>query len=529
MNFSTLRIYGTIPFQKDYKHTIDFESKTEQNAYFNTEFKKKGKSFSDFLYIDEFQKIIVEGAKGKYEGYNYLSFVNGDSNRTFYCFIDRFEYVSDDSTAIYFTVDVMQTYMFDYMKQPSLIDRMHVDRWNATDYLPNFNNICYNETLEINNYNIENLYTKVFPCCFVVVTLIDDSLGINSSGLNRAAFAFPALGAYKINNENSFTLYDLANSNFTNKINSIGIIHDIGEPYIVNNNNLTIDSSIVITIENKKVIDCNKCKLTKTYNDIINIPKVNDFTNWNDPTKYSLEYTESKLFISPYTRYFITDNINTTEEYLIRYINDNKITMKYNHIMGNDITESITIDNYKNVQNKDVNIDFVVGGNRYLPLTTNTWNNYMQTMAIKDFINIFASAGMGSVGGILGSIGNVVSTALLPNSTENNKSYFANLLQLYGNKIIFYKETIENKLAIINYFRAYGYSYPVFDYPITNSRYWFNYIKTKECNIYSVNLTNENMEKIKEIYNNGITFWHYNNGNYVWLDYTINNIERIFV
>lgn len=542
MNFSTLKIYGTIPFQKDYKHTIDFESKSEQKKYFSTEFNKKGKSFSDFLYIDEYQKIIVEGAKGKFDGYNYLSFVNGDSNRTFYCFIDRFEYVSEDSTAIYFTVDVMQTYMFDYTLGQSLIERCHVDRWTLGDaHIPLFNNICYAENLEISDYDIIKQYEKSYDFCFVAVILSDgvqftSGEGVYPFRLDRPYFIFPVPNGInaplriKINGKDTYSLEKLSQSNFTNKILSIGVLHDIGVPYnyekiSINEANITLNSKYVTAIDdNINVIRDGVSEMSKSYPNILKLPSITN-EELNQNLDFNIKY-ESKLAISPYTRYFLTDNINSTHEYLIRNIADTKISLNYNHIIGNDITESITIKNYKNMNNSKINIDFNIDGNRYIPVTQNTWNNYMNTMAIKDFINIFTSAGLGSIGGISNGLGNIISTALLPNTTENNKSYFANLMKFYGNKLILYKEEAINKFNIGNYFNAYGYSYPVYGSIDKKSRYWFNYIKTKICNIYSSYLTNEIINNIKEIYNNGITFWHYNNGNYIWQSYYKNNIER---
>ena len=51
----------------------------------------------------------------------------GKTNKWYYAFIEKMEYVSDGRTDIYISTDVMQTYAFDYDIKPSFIEREHVD------------------------------------------------------------------------------------------------------------------------------------------------------------------------------------------------------------------------------------------------------------------------------------------------------------------------------------------------------------------------------------------------------------------
>lgn len=73
--------------------------------------------------------------------YNYLSLVyeENELSKTFYYFIDRYEYVNEGVIDLYITMDVIQTYMFDIEFVNSLVTRRSIKRWEGTtikrDYL----------------------------------------------------------------------------------------------------------------------------------------------------------------------------------------------------------------------------------------------------------------------------------------------------------------------------------------------------------------------------------------------------------
>ncbi len=68
----------------------------------------------------------------------------------------------------------------------------------------------------------------------------------------------------------------------------------------------------------------------------------------------------------------------------------------------------------------------------------------------------------------------------------------------------------EFKKSIFNYFYHYGYKCNDFKKPNIRSRYYFNYIKTIGANIKG-NIDGEFKTNIMEIYDKGITIWHYRN------------------
>lgn len=70
------------------------------------------------------------------------------------------------------------------------------------------------------------------------------------------------------------------------------------------------------------------------------------------------------------------------------------------------------------------------------------------------------------------------------------------------------RESFKNKL--FKYFMHYGYKCNDFKKPNTRSRYYFNYIKTIGANI-KAEIDADFRAEIANIFNNGITIWHYRN------------------
>lgn len=151
-------------------------------------------------------------------------------------------------------------------------------------------------------------------------------------------------------------------------------------------------------------------------------------------------------------------------------------------------------------------------------------------------------AAIGGVSGaIVGAIGGAVNGAVmvgeelaknhdlknLPDSIINSTDGSLSIADknLY---LTFYRYKISDSYLerIANYFHMYGYKVNnMMDLnTVINSRDRFNYVKTISCNITG-NFDYEDLIKIKNNFNKGITFWHYYSG-FEYLDYTHNNIEK---
>ena len=74
------------------------------------------------------------------------------------------------------------------------------------------------------------------------------------------------------------------------------------------------------------------------------------------------------------------------------------------------------------------------------------------------------------------------------------------------------------------FFHLYGYKQNKVMTPNTQSRKYYNFIKTVGVNISANNIPKNHYERLKEIFNSGTTIWHMSNGATVG-DYSKDNVE----
>lgn len=83
--------------------------------------------------------------------------------------------------------------------------------------------------------------------------------------------------------------------------------------------------------------------------------------------------------------------------------------------------------------------------------------------------------------------------------------------RIYDNGIVLtrYQQTDTNRKKAKQYFKRYGYPYNQYTKnPCIRTRKAFNYIKFTNCNIHGENIPHIHLVELKQIFENGITFWH---------------------
>ena len=96
------------------------------------------------------------------------------------------------------------------------------------------------------------------------------------------------------------------------------------------------------------------------------------------------------------------------------------------------------------------------------------------------------------------------------------------LTHVHGrNGFSFYKMAIKQEYAKIidDFFSMYGYKVNEVKIPNVTGRQNWNYVKTIDCNLLG-DIPQEDMQKLKDIFNTGVTFWHNPN---TFLDYSQSN------
>ena len=121
---TNLRLLST-PLESDYSNTLYFANVAAQAAYFTG---KTVKVISDFNYIKKDNSIAINEHIDSLYNCNYVMYQNSNfTNKWFYAFIVRMEWLSNNSTRIYLATDVIQTWFFDITYYQSYIDRCHSD------------------------------------------------------------------------------------------------------------------------------------------------------------------------------------------------------------------------------------------------------------------------------------------------------------------------------------------------------------------------------------------------------------------
>lgn len=92
----------------------------------------------------------------------------------------------------------------------------------------------------------------------------------------------------------------------------------------------------------------------------------------------------------------------------------------------------------------------------------------------------------------------------------------------YNGYCLVYKQISDEYIRVLeDYFKKYGYAYNRIETPLLRTRKSWDYIRCIDANITG-NINENSLEKIKTIFNQGVTIWHTNDvGNY-----SLNNDER---
>ena len=111
--------------------------------------------------------------------------------------------------------------------------------------------------------------------------------------------------------------------------------------------------------------------------------------------------------------------------------------------------------------------------------------------------------------------------SIIPTGVKGSINSGDALTSAGANRIHCYRVTIKQEYARIidNFFSMFGYKVNDVKTPNITGRTNWNYVKTVNCNIEG-EIPQEDVQKLKNIFNNGVTFWHNPS---TFLDYSQNN------
>lgn len=530
-----------VPWDNNYQNVRNFNDIGAQGAFFSNLFPRI--NFEDYTYLRKGSSIRVGVGVDEIREYNYLYYNNGDG-KTYYCFIEDYNYISENVTELIIKIDVYQTYMFEYTILKSFVEREHVTL--SSDVAGNY---TFPEELETGEY-ISREFTNVAETqnTYLIIQIgknpynnLETFNYTNKDGIMQFGYMF----AYKISELTNITSKEWACfRDFIDKVRSQGISENIfavySVPYFV------IGERYTNNLSSEKYPCMIKTDDT-TYGTKNEIEKIFSPPFGENGFNYlGKTYTakNNKLLTYPYKYLSVSNNVGSLNTY--RYENfENgipKFILKGVMSIGGSI--KLIPENY-NGQTRNENEGLILGKYPQFMWGNDVYTNWLTQNAINvlgDFIDVgltFTKSGISLVGGepiagtsytfsgmqkIVNNIGNIYKHSFAPNTISGNASGGDINSSSSQNTFIISHNEIKPEYAEIidNFFEMYGYKINKLKVPETTSRKYWNYVKTIDINMEG-NIPETDLTELKNIFNTGVTIWHTDN----MYNYSLNNHESI--
>lgn len=574
-----------VDFNNRYEDVIDFTSRAYQIEYFTN---ATVATITNFQYVKKNDSYIVVNYaldSSTIRRTNYVFVDNGDSY--YFFFVTDKRYNALNVTYLDLELDFWNTYPYSIMWNfvDNYVEREHQNRWNS-DGSPNWSdtdegfNLSLEHPLYINPIKQNASSGGTIECCFVVfVYVTSDSYWIytkpwfkdttiNCYSSNDLATQF-VLGSY-----NGFG-FDPSNVNIKN----VYVV-----PYIPNSlgNNLNIrissngDYYIDALAGNVEGIGtCFNVYNSTNFREATTLKFLSDISKpvYNIASLRSIN-NESKMFSSQFYRRVLfahNQKIEIKNEYInalttIDYFISASTTRTVNYMLyryGRGAgSEGYTGNEYYNMSDNSFS---------QLPTLTDTDGMYLashqqqiQTNYFASLFSTFASmAGstalfyanpanlpISAVTGINALVSGINTVASQRAKVEDSKNTIENFqtsnsdgyfdrINLDGGVLneAAFTSADDVRSAVYDYLYMFGYVANKLKTPDVRSRYYFNYIKLSGFNYSRLMSQTDSFsvaayEKIRNILENGVRLWHYNENTrtaFAVYNYTNENVEMIFV
>ena len=531
---TNIRLLHNVPLDTSYDHTIYFANETAQYDYFVSLQKY---NLTNYTYQRVKRGVARVGivAENLYDC-NYMMFRNINfGSKWFYAFITGVEYVNNEMSEIYFELDVMQTWHFNYEMEQCFVEREH----SLTDVIGEH---IEPEPVDCGEYvlngNPEVIGTNLSHMCVIIV--------VNEVGRQQNGTLDPT------STVSNGTLYDGIFGGgvyYVFEANDVAGITNILGRYIQNPDNVTtmymVPRAFVIA-DNEELPGTHIIPFRATGRDfratmtpLTGTERLNGYLPKN-----------KKLYTYPYNFYSVTN------------ANSGNLTIRYefckDYTPDFAIRGSITLPvkgilfplNYKGTNS---NFDYMyetveISGFPMCSWNIDAYKAWVAQNTIPMAINagatmintgISLASGFGSTMlantlgqtpsqmgyGVLSSPVSMVANILSQNYTAsiaadiskgsrtNGSALSANGMNTFWGK----RQSVTSVYAkrIDDYFTVFGYAVGRCKVPNRSSRPHWNYVKTVSCTVKG-SIPADDMKRICSIYDTGITFWKHGSevGNY---------------
>lgn len=542
---STLYV-GVVPWNSDLKNVQSYNSRTEQISAI------QGLLIHKYEHINIIRRdsdLILKGVNEDLTQCNYLMYQNADiSNKWYFAFIDNVQYNSLNSVIISHTIDVWQTYQFDITYYKNLILRSHVakstdtvGRWLAPEPISVaaeferkhnvFNDISWTPQYVLHSTSVYNPTTKKYEykgsgtgaSLSAEYGIFVDSDTDVQDVVKKYGKLSPA-EALKSDNDDEYSnwIADLLTGqieSFEKSLNNavklisttsisqlqdhrnelIGLyaipawVHSGTNKYATNNIKkkevtTTLPTTTLAcgyTPRNKKMLS-SLCKAYLFYNE----------NGFKLPLKPELFTSDTPVFTVKATELSTNGFLLQIGSYADYTAKTNKISYNCENRLGYDANTGL--DKVLNTLTSAVGVVNAVGSVASQAFAGNVGGAVQGAGgAVQQSINMIDALGQRGINtGASGDIMSITEKRAMPvfadvSPTEAQCRYIDDYLDVYGYAI--------NEIGKISTY-------------MKNRTNW-NYIKVANCNI-KVSAPNDDFNKLKQMFESGVTIWHKNFGDY---------------
>lgn len=556
-----------VPLEDDMKNTLYFASANAQQSYFNSMI---GKTYLNVSYQSETRTFRCKDEIDTIRQYNYIMWQNpAFSNKWFYAFIKKMEFVSTGLTDVVFEVDPLQTYMFDITIKPSFVEREHTnnDAIGAN---------TYPEDLELGEMVCNGPVTNFGGvggaqmsdyCTVVEVSQVEnqgESATMSYHWQSGTHSTTPRLNSiYRGTIPLIVGLIDGAGNtpaHVTTQYDRAGLSSSIINVYMIPKSLVGDWHQIWIDVTIGGNTNSITCAVPADKTGVYDLG-TSTFSRPNSLATYVPR--NKKLLCWPFNYFTISNNAGTCQPF--RYEDfSSGVSFKVEGTFGISGATKATPQNYRRVDAGENALDYSINGPKYPVcswksdsytnwLTQNSVNMGMQWGreilgagvdivggAIRGGIAGAMAGGVGAIPGALLGAGVGVATGsasligvakeqfqaktkanMVADQVHGNTGAGDFLWAKYRSPFTFTPMSIKAEYARIcdDFLDVFGYQVNRLKVPNTNHRQNWWYTKTINANIIG-NVPNDEMNKIKGAYNNGLTFWK-NPSNF--LNYSVSN------
>ena len=466
---STFKFCSGVPLTKTYEHVGYWSSESAQYNAINS-YAEHTETNVSFIRGGAGGQTVIRSSIVYSELYdcNYLMFQNPNfGSKWFYAFIDSVEYVSNNTTYVYFTIDEMTTWFFDYSLPACMVEREHVTSDSAANWL---------QPEPIDGGEME------------IRSLVD--LGVVTGGKIALIATRDGELLFPYNGDIAGRVYSCY------QMETYTSATDLNERL----NNLKAADKI-----NEKVIGCYAIPEQMTMNRTTKKVSASRPSTVDGYAPHNL-----KVLSVLYNRCFVTNSQGSAIELDYHDFSGNP-TFEASFTMSAGVPEvSLVPTNYNNTSYA-YDKKLLINNFPQCPINTTGYQEWLARQMGR-LVSI-GGAIAGAIGNVPLAIGAGLAGNLMTNTSGNSYSSGtqSSCVDWSGANLDFYAGQLcikaANARVLDDFFERYGYAINRVKIPSRNGRSGYNYVKTNNVKIVG-EMPASSVEIIENVYNNGTTFWN---------------------